>query len=212
MGTSTVALRTTSRPACSTSPGSAGRHPREHADAAHPLHARRRADRRRHLLGDKWNPIAGTGLCTTEAWKAQPGYRQFSVIARWVLDPADPANFTRKLATRKFLIQEVVGDQVVPNVATENEGALVGFDAAGSRTRRSASHRRRPPSQRSRRCRTSSRALPDATRRCGRRFPGKRSRTARCSARANTPARWPARHRPHADRRHSPSCQPVSRP
>ncbi|MEJ7599419.1 MAG: hypothetical protein WKG01_16045, partial [Kofleriaceae bacterium] len=80
------------------------------------------------LVGDKWSPAAPTvGLCTTDAWKAQPGYRQFSVIARWVLDPADPANFARKLATRTFLIQEVVGDTVVPNVATENEAALVGL-------------------------------------------------------------------------------------
>ena len=66
------------------------------------------------------------GLCTTDAWKASR-LPQFAVIGRWVLDPADPANFTRKLATRKFLIQEVVGDTVVPNIATENEGALVGL-------------------------------------------------------------------------------------
>lgn len=79
------------------------------------------------LVGDKWNPTANTGLCTTDAWKMQPGYQQFSTIIRWVIDPADGANFTRKLATRKFLIQEVVGDQVVPNVATDNEGALVGL-------------------------------------------------------------------------------------
>ncbi len=78
------------------------------------------------LMGEKW---AGgtTGLCTTDAWKTQPGYRQFSAIGRWVLDPADPANFTRKLAARRFLIQEVVGDLVVPNVATRNMGALVGL-------------------------------------------------------------------------------------
>ncbi|MGN6105850.1 MAG: hypothetical protein ACTHU0_12160 [Kofleriaceae bacterium] len=82
------------------------------------------------LTGDKWNPTAMTGLCTTDAWKAQPGYRQFSMIGRWVLDPADPANFTRKLAPKKFLIQEVVGDTVVPNVATMNEGLLVGQTAA----------------------------------------------------------------------------------
>ncbi|HWU86628.1 MAG TPA: hypothetical protein VN253_05110 [Kofleriaceae bacterium] len=71
--------------------------------------------------------VPPTGLCTTPAWKAQPGYRQFSVIGRWLLDAADPANFTRKLATRRFLIQEVVGDTVVPNIATTNEGMLVGL-------------------------------------------------------------------------------------
>ena len=46
-----------------------------------------------------------------------------------MLDPADPANFTRKLAPRSFLIQEVVGDLVVPNIATDREGALVGLTA-----------------------------------------------------------------------------------
>ena len=78
------------------------------------------------VTGEKFNPANGTGLCTTDAWKTQPGYQQFAVIGRWVLDPADGANFTGKLATRKYLIQEVVNDQVVPNIATEDEGALVG--------------------------------------------------------------------------------------
>jgi pimeloyl-ACP methyl ester carboxylesterase len=82
------------------------------------------------LVGDKFNPADGTGLCTTDAWKTQPGYQQFAVIGRWVLDPADGANFTPLLATRRFLIQEVVGDQVVPNIATETEAALVGLTAA----------------------------------------------------------------------------------
>lgn len=83
------------------------------------------------IMGEKWNPTAmpNTGLCTTDAWKTQPGYRQFSAIGRWVLDPADPANFTRKLAAKKFLIQEVVGDTVIPNIATDNEGRLVGLMA-----------------------------------------------------------------------------------
>lgn len=81
------------------------------------------------LTGDPWNPMAGTGLCTTDDWKTQPGYRQFSVIGRWILDPADPANFTQRLAARRFLLQEVVDDQVVPNIATENEAKLTGVFA-----------------------------------------------------------------------------------
>ncbi len=81
------------------------------------------------LTGDKWNPkvTPNTGLCTTDAWKAQPGYASFATIGRWVLDPADGANFARRLATKRILIQEVVGDQVVPNIATNNEAALVGL-------------------------------------------------------------------------------------
>ena len=81
------------------------------------------------LVGAKFNPMAGTGLCTTSAWQQQPGYQQFSGIARWVLDPADGANYMAKLATKKYLIQEVIGDQVVPNVATMDEALLVGQTA-----------------------------------------------------------------------------------
>jgi hypothetical protein len=79
------------------------------------------------LTGDKFDPQTGTGLCTTPAWKTQPGYRQFAVIGRWVLDPADPANFVGLTAARHILIQEVVDDGVVPNVATDRQGALFGL-------------------------------------------------------------------------------------
>jgi len=80
------------------------------------------------VTGTPSNPPTYTmGTCITEAWREQPGYKQFAVIGRWVLDPADGANFTRKLAARKILIQEVVNDEVVPNIATEREAALVGL-------------------------------------------------------------------------------------
>lgn len=78
------------------------------------------------LQGDKWNPQAGTGLCTTDAWKTNPAYQQFSGIARIVLDPADPANFLGLLSQRRFLEQEVIGDQVVPNFATEHAYVYAG--------------------------------------------------------------------------------------
>lgn len=82
------------------------------------------------LQGDVWNGMTGNGaagLCTTDAWKQSPAYQQFSGIARIVLDPADGANFTPMLAMKRFLIQEVANDEVVPNIATNNEGALVGL-------------------------------------------------------------------------------------
>jgi pimeloyl-ACP methyl ester carboxylesterase len=86
------------------------------------------------LVGDKSAPLGAptTGLCIGEDWKTQPGYIQFSVIGRWILDPADPVNFTRTLAARKILIQEVIGDQVVANVTTETEGALVALTPAAA--------------------------------------------------------------------------------
>jgi dienelactone hydrolase len=95
------------------------------------------------LMGDKRDtkntptPADDTGLCTTDAWKTQPGYAQFSAIGRWVLDPADPANFSTRLVggmpSRKFLIQMVMGDAVVPNIATQNLAALTGRMASQAR-------------------------------------------------------------------------------
>jgi dienelactone hydrolase len=82
------------------------------------------------LAGDRSG--AAGALCATSGWTTQPGYQQFSAIARWALDPADGANFTGKLASRRLLIQEVVGDEVVPNVATERQAALVGLAPAAA--------------------------------------------------------------------------------
>jgi len=84
------------------------------------------------LQGAPWNGQDGanaTGLCTTNTWQTQPAYQQFAQAARWILDPADGANFVSRLpaSPKKFLIEEVVNDQVVPNVATDDEGALVGL-------------------------------------------------------------------------------------
>jgi hypothetical protein len=85
------------------------------------------------VMGNKYP--AADALCLTDAWKQQPGYIQFSSIGRWVLDPADNVNFILPhgqfagLASKRFLLQEVVGDQVVPNVATMTEGTLTGLTA-----------------------------------------------------------------------------------
>ena len=82
------------------------------------------------VTGTKWDPTNPTvGACTTNDWTMQPGFQQFSSIAKWILDPADGANFMRLLAPRKFVLQEVVDDQVVPNVATGREGLLLGQSA-----------------------------------------------------------------------------------
>ncbi|MGE3765955.1 MAG: hypothetical protein AB7L94_27110 [Kofleriaceae bacterium] len=83
------------------------------------------------LMGEKSNATLTTGLCTTDDWQLQAGYRQFATIGRWVLDPADPANFTQKLAPKRFMIQKVEGDAVVPNYATDAEAALTGVAANG---------------------------------------------------------------------------------
>jgi hypothetical protein len=80
------------------------------------------------VMGTKWDPANPTvGTCTTSDWLMQPGYRQFAATARWVFDPADGANFATKLAPRKFVLQEVVDDKTVPNIATDRQGALLGL-------------------------------------------------------------------------------------
>ncbi|MGE0548315.1 MAG: hypothetical protein AB7O24_21320 [Kofleriaceae bacterium] len=82
------------------------------------------------LAGDKSvatgdPPMITSGLCTTADWSTQPGYRQFSAVARWLLDAAEPANFAPMLADRTFLMQEIVDDAVVPNATTDVQAVLV---------------------------------------------------------------------------------------
>lgn len=78
-----------------------------------------------------------TGLCIGQEWKTQPGFRQFAAIGRWVLDPADPANFVQRLVgnmgAKKFLLQQVDGDKVTPNLTTMNEAALTGRTASAAK-------------------------------------------------------------------------------
>jgi pimeloyl-ACP methyl ester carboxylesterase len=85
------------------------------------------------LSGTKWNLGANTdALCLAAdktAWQGQPGYPTFAATGRWVLDPADPANFASKLATKRFFIQEVTNDEIVPNIATDRLAALTGIAA-----------------------------------------------------------------------------------
>lgn len=71
------------------------------------------------LVGEKSSAGAGA-LCLGDTWKTQPGFRTFAAIGRWVLDPADAANFSGKLLARKVLYQEIVDDGVIPNVTTAN--------------------------------------------------------------------------------------------
>jgi hypothetical protein len=93
------------------------------------------------VTGDKWNLGMNmtTAACLTDDWRAQPSYLTFANSARWVLDSADPANYAGKLATRVSLLQEVMGDRVVPNIATDQLGALSGRVPAAADPATSAS-------------------------------------------------------------------------
>ncbi|MBI5509235.1 MAG: hypothetical protein HY903_10830 [Deltaproteobacteria bacterium] len=85
------------------------------------------------LTGTKWLGMTGinpAALCLTDAWRTDPGFAGFAMTARWILDPAYGANFVRRLADsgRPVLVQEVIGDSVVPNVATEALAGLLALD------------------------------------------------------------------------------------
>jgi dienelactone hydrolase len=72
--------------------------------------------------GDPWNGGANpAATCVGDAWKDDPGFRDFASAARWILDPVDAVNFAGAYAgagAPPVLVSEVVGDPVVPNSAT----------------------------------------------------------------------------------------------
>lgn len=82
------------------------------------------------IMGEAWNGGSNeNATCTGEAWKADPGFRDFASTARWVLDPVDAVNFARAYAAPvpSVLVSEVVGDPVVPNTATATFADALGL-------------------------------------------------------------------------------------
>jgi hypothetical protein len=82
------------------------------------------------LRGQKWNLGANAdALCLDKnrAWAKDPGFLQFATISRWILDPIDGMNYWQRYGERNVLLQEVIGDEVVPNEATEPFGHLLGL-------------------------------------------------------------------------------------
>lgn len=66
-------------------------------------------------------------------WNFDPGYQAFVLIAQWILDPGDSIQLARGLADGDdaILLQQVDGDNVIPNVSTARLAAeLLGIDAA----------------------------------------------------------------------------------
>ena len=68
-------------------------------------------------------------LCRQDSWKTDPAFLQVANTARWITDPFDGANFAGKLRAgpTAVLVQEVLGDQFVPNSQTEALGLLLGL-------------------------------------------------------------------------------------
>jgi len=66
------------------------------------------------------------GTCLRDSWKRDPGWLVFANIGRWILDPGDGANFISLFGERPVLVQVAVDDKVIPNIASERLGALLG--------------------------------------------------------------------------------------
>jgi hypothetical protein len=85
------------------------------------------------LSGQKWSMGANAeALCLDPlaSWKTAPGFLQFAQTARWVLDPVDGVNYAPVYGSAEgpsVLVGEVLGDQVVPNSATEQFAGLLGL-------------------------------------------------------------------------------------
>jgi hypothetical protein len=83
------------------------------------------------VTGEAWN--GGTNpqaTCLGDTWKTQPRFLEFAAAARWLLDPIDPLSYAGRFAEngRDVLIAQIVGDNVVPNSATEELGAALGLE------------------------------------------------------------------------------------
>ena len=84
------------------------------------------------LEGVPWNGNDNSAaLCFEESWKSDPKYKTFEMAARWLLDPADPANYAGKLGAEnarvKVLLQEIVDDGTIPNPTTKELARLMGW-------------------------------------------------------------------------------------
>lgn len=83
------------------------------------------------IEGDPWNRGANpAATCVGEAWKEDPGFRDFAAAARWILDPVDAVNFVGAYVASDappVLVSEVVADPVVPNSATATFAEAIGL-------------------------------------------------------------------------------------
>jgi hypothetical protein len=98
-----------------------------------------------YLLKDSptFSASINAGLAASGIVAGTPTYNQFFQVTQSVVDPADPASLTTPLASvlpsrlsGRIVIQEAVGDQVIPNDTTRYLGNALGgrevLGAAGS--------------------------------------------------------------------------------
>ncbi len=88
-----------------------------------------------YLLKDSpaFSPSVNAGLAAKGIISGTPTYNQFFQVTQSVVDPADPASMTTPLASGlpsrlsgRIVIQEAVGDQVIPNANTRFLGNALG--------------------------------------------------------------------------------------
>ena len=86
------------------------------------------------LMGTISNPLDMTGTCYEEDWQSTPQWRGFAAVGRWAIDAGEPANYVALLRERPVLVQEVDGDETIPNVSTTTLAAILGLAAETAAT------------------------------------------------------------------------------
>ncbi len=84
------------------------------------------------ILEGDYSAAGPTALCLKSDWNQQAGWKTFAAVGRWILDPADSANSAELAKGKKILIQKVVGDTVVPNIAQDQFAKLLGVTGAAA--------------------------------------------------------------------------------
>jgi len=88
-----------------------------------------------YLLKDSptFGPSINSGLAAVGVTAGTPSYHQFFQLTQAVVDPVDPASITTPLASGlpsrlsgRIVVQEAVGDQVIPNAYTRYFGNALG--------------------------------------------------------------------------------------
>ena len=85
------------------------------------------------LAGERWGDSNPGALCFQSGWQEEPAFVVFRNLAQWVLDAADPGSFAQRLQRRvaagdvSVMVQQVMGDEVVPNATTETLARALGL-------------------------------------------------------------------------------------
>jgi dienelactone hydrolase len=75
------------------------------------------------LTGERWADGGRNALCNGYDWVWNDEMRRYANVTRWIIDPADPANFVPFMrSAKRVLVQEIVGDTVMPDWTVDTFG------------------------------------------------------------------------------------------